>query len=47
MGDVLTKTKAKGGLGFGSVGSSAILLSVLVILVVYSTLKLNRKPRTV
>lgn len=34
MGDVLTKTPDKGGLGFGTVGSSAILASILVVLVV-------------
>ena len=33
MGDVLTKTPAKGGLGFGTIGSSAVLLTVLVALI--------------
>ena len=32
-GDLLTKTHAKGGLGFGTVGSSAVLMAVLVVLV--------------
>jgi uncharacterized membrane-anchored protein len=41
MGDVLTKSPARGGLGFGTVGSSAILGAVLVLLVGYVTL---RKP---
>ena len=39
MGDVLTKPQERGGLGFGTVGSSAILGAILVILVVYTTLK--------
>jgi uncharacterized membrane-anchored protein len=33
MGDLLTKTHEKGGLGFGTVGSSLILGIVLVALV--------------
>lgn len=33
MGDVLTKTPEKGGLGFGTIGSSVILAGVLVVLV--------------
>lgn len=48
IGDVLTKTRAEGGLGFGTVGSSAILGSVLVSLVVYATLTSKLKaPDTV
>ncbi len=39
VGDVLTKTKDKGGLGFGTIGSSAILGAVLVGLVVWATVK--------
>ena len=42
VGDVLTKSKQKGGLDFGTVGSSAILGAVLVALVVWSTLKERR-----
>src|SRR6185436_7520916 len=30
MGDLLTKPRAKGGLGFGTVGSSAVLMLLLV-----------------
>ena len=33
MGDFLTKTPDDGGLGFGTIGSSAVLASVLVVLV--------------
>ncbi len=34
LGDVLTKMPDKGGLGFGTVGSSAILAAVLLVMVV-------------
>jgi uncharacterized membrane-anchored protein len=44
MGDVLTKSKARGGLGFGTVGSSVLLGGVLVLLVVYSTRKKHAEP---
>jgi uncharacterized membrane-anchored protein len=33
MGDLLTKTPAEGGLGFGTIGSSAVLMAVLAALV--------------
>jgi uncharacterized membrane-anchored protein len=33
MGDLLTKTPAKGGLGFGTIGSSAVLLAILYVLI--------------
>ncbi len=36
MGDLLTKSPDKGGLGFGTVGSSAVLLSILLILILVS-----------
>lgn len=36
LGDVLTKTHDKGGLDFGTVGSSAILAAVLVVLVLFA-----------
>ena len=39
FGDLLTKTPDKGGLGFGTVGSSAILAIILVGLVIYTSLK--------
>lgn len=41
FGDLLTKTPAKGGLGFGTIGSSAVLLVILVALVLNS---LRSKP---
>lgn len=42
VGDVLTKSKAKGGLNFGTIGSSAILAAILVGMVVWSMVKERR-----
>ncbi|KPB27098.1 Uncharacterized protein AC516_0368 [Pseudomonas amygdali pv. sesami] len=42
LGDVLTKPYEKGGLDFGTIGSSAVLLAVLLVLVV-ATYR-ERKP---
>jgi len=39
FGDVLTKSPEKGGLGFGTVGSSAVLLVILVIGILIVTAK--------
>jgi len=39
VGDLFTKTSEKGGLGFGTVGSSAILAAVLLALIVFDTRK--------
>ncbi len=39
LGDVLTKPRDKGGLAFGTLGSSAILFTVLIVLVVMATMK--------
>lgn len=36
FGDLLTKSPAKGGLGFGTIGSSAVLLAILVFTVVWT-----------
>jgi uncharacterized membrane-anchored protein len=41
MGDLLTKGTDKGGLGFGTIGSSAVLGVILIALVAFSM----RKPR--
>lgn len=46
LGDVLTKPYEKGGLDFGTIGSSAVLLAVLlalVVVVVVATYR-ERKP---
>ena len=37
MGDVLTKSHEKGGLNFGTIGSSLVLGGILVLLIVYTT----------
>jgi uncharacterized membrane-anchored protein len=42
MGDVMTKTHAQGGLGFGTAGSSLVLLAVLVGFVLYAQLRPRR-----
>lgn len=44
MGDLLTKTPDKGGLGFGTVGSSAVLMVILIVLVAFDTR--NERRRT-
>ena len=36
MGDLLTKTRDKGGLGFGTVGSSVVIASILVICILFT-----------
>ena len=43
FGDLLTKTTAKGGLGFGTMGSSLILGMILVGLIIYSTIQLQHR----
>jgi len=42
VGDVLTKSKDKGGLNFGTVGSSAILAGILAAFVAWSMIKSTR-----
>jgi uncharacterized membrane-anchored protein len=39
FGDVLTKPIASGGLNLGTIGSSIVLASILVVLVIYTTWK--------
>lgn len=39
LGDVLTKPHAEGGLGFGTIGSSIVLLSILIVCIVFTTFK--------
>jgi uncharacterized membrane-anchored protein len=46
VGDVLTKSKQKGGLNFGTIGSSAILAGILVVFVAWSMMK-ERRARAV
>jgi len=45
LGDVLTKPKDKGGFDFGTVGSSAVLASILGIMILYTTIKHHGKPK--
>lgn len=45
FGDLLTKPLAKGGLGFGTIGSSAILAILLVAFVTYSTIAGQRTSK--
>jgi uncharacterized membrane-anchored protein len=44
FGDLLTKSPEKGGLGFGTIGSSAILGVILLSFIVYSSLKHESEP---
>ena len=43
FGDLLTKPVANGGVGFGTVGSSAVLLTILVIGVLVTLVKLQQQ----
>jgi uncharacterized membrane-anchored protein len=44
VGDLLTKVPAKGGLGFGTIGSSVVLLTILCGLIIY-TIKYHKEPK--
>lgn len=44
FGDLLTKPLASGGLGFGTIGSSAILLVILIALVVHAQRRQRLAP---
>ncbi len=39
LGDVMTKPYAKGGLNFGTVGSSIVLLSILLVCILFTTIR--------
>ena len=39
FGDLLTKTSEKGGLGFGTQGSSLLLFILLAVFIIYTTIK--------
>ncbi len=45
FGDLMTKASEKGGLNFGTIGSSLILFVLLVVLVTVSAIKLNRQTK--
>ncbi len=42
VGDILTKTHEKGGLDFGTIGSSIVLASILMACILFTTLKRRR-----
>ncbi len=42
MGDVLTKPPEKGGIGFGTIGSSIVLLAILIIVILLTSAKARR-----
>lgn len=42
LGDVLTKTHEKGGLGYGTIGSSIVLLSILGVCILFTYLRQKR-----
>ena len=42
LGDVLTKPHEKGGLDFGTIGSSIVLVSILGVCILFTTLKQRR-----
>lgn len=44
MGDLLTKAPDKGGLGLGTVGSTVVLLTVLVVMIIW-TYRSSRLPK--
>jgi uncharacterized membrane-anchored protein len=45
MGDLLTKTHEKGGLGFGTIGSSGVLACLLVVCIGATYYGLGRRPK--
>jgi uncharacterized membrane-anchored protein len=46
LGDVLTKPHDEGGLNFGTIGSSVVLASILVIVVAYTSIMQRRAAPT-
>jgi uncharacterized membrane-anchored protein len=42
FGDLLTKSTEKGGLNFGTIGASTILLTILVALIITSTVQIKK-----
>lgn len=45
FGDLLTKSHEKGGFNFGTIGSSLILFTLLVVLIAISIIKINRQTK--
>ncbi|NRH28890.1 hypothetical protein [Pseudomonas sp. MS19] len=46
LGDFLTKTHEQGGMGFGTIGSSAILGAILLLMIVGASIAQRRAPVT-
>ena len=46
FGDLLSKSTEKGGLNFGTIGSSAILFGILIVLIILSIIKINAAKKT-
>lgn len=46
LGDFLTKTHEQGGMGFGTIGSSAILGAILLLMIVGASIAQRRAPST-
>ena len=46
LGDLLTKSRDKGGLDYGTKGSSLILLGLLIILIVYEMIRLKQQKQS-
>ncbi|MEG5061710.1 hypothetical protein QUB60_28600 [Microcoleus sp. A2-C5] len=47
LGDVMTKSQEKGGLNFGTVGSSIVLLSILLVCIAFTTFTQRKLMATV
>jgi uncharacterized membrane-anchored protein len=47
MGDTLTKSHEKGGLDFGTIGSSAVLAVILGIFIIHATIRQHRQVAAV
>jgi uncharacterized membrane-anchored protein len=44
VGNILSRSAARGGVGLGNAGASAILIAALVVLVVYQIFEIRRHP---
>ncbi len=46
FGDLLTKSHEKGGIGFGTIGSSIILLAILMVLIIVAIVQINSNEKS-
>ena len=44
VGNILSRSSDRGGLGWGNAGASAVLIAGLVLLVAYQTVQIRRHP---